>query len=196
MPLDQSIPGARSTKVVLDQLDGDKLYFQNSKKYQIHYEFASAHLSGNGLPFVDTLPVFNDTQYSHPERRFVLGAVTYYEGPGAWALEMSPYDTASAAMVSRLYDAVKKNAYFGPGLKFHPTSEPIAAEVAKAPSPIAQITTDDDLRRHRLPAAQSRNGRWGGSSSSRRSRCRPNTWTSRTSSCSTRSRTTSPWSAA
>jgi hypothetical protein len=143
LPVDQSIPGAQSTKVVLDQLDGDKLYFQNSKKYQIHYEFVSAHLSGNGLPFVDTLPVFNDTQYSHPERRFVLGAVTYYEGPGAWALEMSPYDTASADMLSRLYAAVKKNAFFGPGLRFHPTSEPIAAEIARAPSPVAQISTDE-----------------------------------------------------
>ena len=53
-PLDASIPGARSVKVVLDTLDGDALYFQNSKKYQIHYEFASAHLSGNGKPLVGT----------------------------------------------------------------------------------------------------------------------------------------------
>jgi hypothetical protein len=143
LPLDQSIPGARSTKVVLDQHDGDKLYFQNSKEYEIHHEFVSTHLSGNGLPFVDTLPVFNDTQYSHPERRFVLGAVTYYEGPGAWTLELSPYDTASADMISRLYQAVKSNAYFGPGLRFHPTSEPISVEIAKAPSPIAQISTDE-----------------------------------------------------
>jgi hypothetical protein len=142
-PLDQSIPGARSTKVVLDQHDGDKLYFQNSEKYPIHHEFVSKHLSGNGLPFVDTLPVFNDTQYSHPERRFVLGAVTYYEGPRAWTLELSPYDTASADMISRLYQAVKSNAYFGPGLRFHPTSEPISVEIAKAPSPIAQISTDE-----------------------------------------------------
>ena len=142
LPLDQSIPGARSTKVVLDQLDpdGDKLYFQNSTKYQIHYEFASAHLSGNGLPFVGELSEFNQVQYTRPERRFVLGAVTYYEGPDAWVLELSPYDTASADMMSRLYEKVKAAAYFGPGLAFHPTSEPLAVEAAKAPT-IKQIST-------------------------------------------------------
>ncbi|MEA2696341.1 MAG: hypothetical protein QOI66_612, partial [Myxococcales bacterium] len=31
-PLDATIPGARSVKVVLDQLDSDALYFQNSVK--------------------------------------------------------------------------------------------------------------------------------------------------------------------
>src|SRR4051794_38366158 len=45
-PLDATIPGARSVKVVLDQSDGDALYFQNSEKYKIHYQFASTHLSG------------------------------------------------------------------------------------------------------------------------------------------------------
>src|SRR5690242_19233968 len=39
-PLDASLPGARSGKVVLDLRDNDALYFQNSNKYQIHYEFA------------------------------------------------------------------------------------------------------------------------------------------------------------
>jgi hypothetical protein len=88
-PLDESIPGARSAKVVLDQADGDKLYFQNSNKYAIHYEFTSTHLSGNGLPFVDDMATFNSRQYSNPDRRFVLGAITYYEGPKAWTLELA-----------------------------------------------------------------------------------------------------------
>ena len=50
VPLDANIPGARSAKVVLDMLDGDALYFQNSQKYQIHYQFVSKFLSGNGKP--------------------------------------------------------------------------------------------------------------------------------------------------
>jgi len=44
LPLDTSIPGAVSVKVVLDQRSNDTLYFQNSKKYDIHYKFASANL--------------------------------------------------------------------------------------------------------------------------------------------------------
>ncbi|HET6284370.1 MAG TPA: hypothetical protein VFH73_25660, partial [Polyangia bacterium] len=35
-PLDATLPGARSVKVVLDQFDKDNLYFQDSAKYKIH----------------------------------------------------------------------------------------------------------------------------------------------------------------
>src|SRR6185312_11087425 len=36
-PLDATLPGARSVKVVLDQLDNDALYFQNSTRFKIHH---------------------------------------------------------------------------------------------------------------------------------------------------------------
>jgi len=76
-PLDTSIPGARSVKVVLDQLDNDALHFQNSTKYKVHYEFAAENLSvQEGLPLVSSLSEFNQTEYSVPDRRFILGAVT------------------------------------------------------------------------------------------------------------------------
>jgi hypothetical protein len=124
VPLSASIPGATSAKVVFDIRGTEKLYFQNSKLYQIHYEFASTHLSvAQGMPDVGSLPVFNQTEYSLPSRHFILGAVTYYEGPKYWALELAPYDTADAAMIERLYRAVKANAYFGDSLVVHPTSD-------------------------------------------------------------------------
>jgi len=142
-PINSSLPGARSTKVVLDTADANALYFQNSVKYQIHYEFASTHLSGNGLPVVPDLAQFNTTEYYTPDRRFLLGAVTHYEGPKVWALEVAPYDTASAEMITTLYRTVKNNAFFGPGLAFHPTSEAVAAEAKKLPADVPVITTDD-----------------------------------------------------
>lgn len=143
-PINTSLPGARSVKVVLDTLDENALYFQNSVKYKIHYEFASTHLSGtNGLPLVPELSQFNATEYYTPDRRFILGAVTHYEGPKVWALEIAPYDTASAEMITLLYRTVKKAAFFGPGLYFHPTSEAVAAEATKLPEDVKIITTDD-----------------------------------------------------
>jgi hypothetical protein len=45
-PFDGSIPGAHSGKTVIDRSDGNRLYFQNSNQYGIHWEFASANLSG------------------------------------------------------------------------------------------------------------------------------------------------------
>ncbi len=142
-PLDASLPGATSAKVVLDQYDDNALYFQNSVKYPIHYDFVSKHLSGGDLPLVPALSTFSATEYYSPDRRFVLGAVSYYEAPDVWALELSPYDTASASMIEALYERVASSAYFGPALKFHPTSEALHATAAKLPESVKVITTDE-----------------------------------------------------
>jgi hypothetical protein len=141
-PIDQTLPGARSAKVIYDTAQSDGgVYFQNSVVYTIHYDFVSTHLSGNGLPVVPQLGSFNTTEYFSPTRRFILGAVTYYENVGAWALELSPYDTASAEMISTLFQAVKAAAFFGPALAFHPTSDAIKATSKKlVDTPI--LTTD------------------------------------------------------
>lgn len=142
-PMDSLVSGAMSAKVVLDTADNDTLYFQNTKSYQIHYDFVSTHLSGNGLPVVPDLASFNTTEYFSPERRFILGAVSYYEGPDIWAMELSPYDTASKEMILKLYYAVQKNSYFGSALYFHPTSDAITVESAKLPDDVRIVTTDE-----------------------------------------------------
>ena len=140
-PLDATLPGARSVKVIYDTATGS-LYFQNSQRFQIHYAFVSTHLSGNGMPVVPSLTEFNTTEYFSPSRRFILGAVTHYEGPGAWALELSPYDTASAAMATALYNAVKGAAFFGPALSFHPTSDAVQSMSRALSSGVRVVTTD------------------------------------------------------
>ncbi|MFO0723704.1 MAG: PEP/pyruvate-binding domain-containing protein [Myxococcota bacterium] len=142
-PLDSSIPGARSGKVVLDQIGGDTLYFQNSRRFPIHHDFTSTHLSGGALPLVPALAEFNQTEYFAPDRRFLLGAVTYHAGPNLWVLEIAPYDTASAEMIEKLFRAVAAHAYFGPALAFHPTSDAVALEAQKLPRDILIKTTDD-----------------------------------------------------
>ena len=139
-PLSTTIPGATSMKSVIDMQDGGKLYFQNSKEFQIHWEFASAHLSGNGKPVVLPLSQFNLTEYYSPSRRFYLGAVTYYAGPKVWAYEIAPYDNASAEMIKFAYDKIKAAVYFGDSLYFHPTSGVVEAEAAKLPSSVKVIT--------------------------------------------------------
>ncbi len=144
VPVDASLPGARSLKVVLDQAGGDQLYFQNSQKYAIHYDFVSEHLSGGALPIVPALSSFNASEYYTPDRRFILGAVTHYDGPDVWALELAPYDTASPAMIEKLYAAVKKAAYFGPALAFHPTSGALETQSEKLTAGV-RITTTEEL---------------------------------------------------
>ena len=142
-PLSAQISGARSVKTVIDRFDSGKLYFQNSKKYAIHWEFASKNLSGNGLPPVPQLSDFNTTEYYSPSRRFILGAVTWYIEPNVWAYEVSPYDTASAEMIAEAYHRIAEHAFFGTHLYFHPTSEAVAAEAKNLPEDVKVITTQE-----------------------------------------------------
>ncbi len=140
-PVNASIPGARAVKVVVDGRLGDAVYFQNSKKYKIHYEFASAHLSGNGKPIVPALMKFNETEYYSDSRRFILGSITYYEGPKVWSFEIAPYDTADDKMIARAYDAIVKATFFGKQLFFHPTSVSVERVVPALPARIKIKTT-------------------------------------------------------
>jgi len=144
-PLDASIPGALSGKTVIDLSEDElPLYFQNSKKYEIHHAFASANLStGNGKTLVPVLSVFNGTEYSSPQRRFILGAITYFEGPKIWTYEIAPYDNASADYIELAFKKIVDSTYFGDELYFHPSSEEVAKEAKKLPSSIKIITTDE-----------------------------------------------------
>jgi hypothetical protein len=141
-PADASIPGATSVKTVIDRVDNNRLYFQNSKRYCIHWDFASTHLSGNGLPIVPELSQFNNTEYYSPDRRFLLGSLSYYSGPEAWVYEISPYDTASSEMIAAAYRIIQDNIWVGEKLAFHPTSVAIEALVPSLPEDITILSTD------------------------------------------------------
>jgi hypothetical protein len=141
-PLDASIPGAEAVKTVIDRFDGDKLYFQNSTTYQVHWEFVREYLSGNGKPIVPELGQFNQTEYYSPSRRFLLGALTRYEGPGVWTYEIAPYDTADADMIAEAYQAIVDASFIGRDLYFHPTSETVVSEAQNLPPLVKTITTD------------------------------------------------------
>ncbi len=141
-PLDSSIPGARSGKTVIDRVDDNTLYFQNSNLYPTHYDFVSTHLSGNGLPVVPMLSDFNNTEYTSASRRFVLGAITYYEGPDTYTWELAPYDAADAEMITDAYEIISKHAFFGDRLFFHPTSDSVEMVAENLPDSVDVITTE------------------------------------------------------
>jgi len=143
-PLDASIPGARSVKTVIDRLQDGKLHFQNSKKYMIHWEFAFNNLSAaQGLPPVPELGTFNLTEYYSPDRRFLLGAITYYEEPDVWAYEVAPYDTADADMITQAFRSIRDNTYFCNELFFHPSSLQGEAVLPSLPEDVPVVTSDE-----------------------------------------------------
>jgi hypothetical protein len=141
-PADASIPGATSVKVVIDRADDDAIYFQNSKRYCIHWDFASAHLSGGESPVVQPLAQFNQTEYYSPDRRFILGALSHYEGPDRWVFEVSPYDTADEQLIETAFDLVAKHTWLGAALSFHPTSVAVETSASRLPADVPLTSTD------------------------------------------------------
>ncbi|MFT5457975.1 MAG: hypothetical protein ACI9K2_004478, partial [Myxococcota bacterium] len=142
-PLDASIPGAQSVKTVVDRLQDDRLYVQHSGRYPIHWEFCFEHLSGGGLPIVPDLSSFNRSEYYSPDRRFLLGAITWYEEPSVWVYEIAPYDTADADMVTTAFRQIRDAVYFGDALMFHPSSSAVEEVAEDLPPDIPVITTDE-----------------------------------------------------
>jgi hypothetical protein len=142
-PLDASIPGARSAKTVVDRLDENALYFQDSSQYPIHWDFTSANLSGDGLPLVPELSTFNQIEYTSPDRRFLLGALTYYAEPNVWAYEIAPYDTASTEMIRDAFRLIRDNSWMGGELYFHPGSLAVEAQAEDLPDDVPVISTDE-----------------------------------------------------
>ncbi|MFT7622717.1 MAG: pyruvate,water dikinase [Myxococcota bacterium] len=142
-PMSAQISGARSVKTVIDRLQDHKVHWQNSKTFAIHWEFASATLSGNGLPPVPAAADFSTTEYYSPSRRFLLGAVTHYEEPDIWAYEIAPWDTASAEMIATSFGHLVATAWFGPKLVFHPTSQAVSAVAASLPPSVPVVSTQE-----------------------------------------------------
>jgi pyruvate phosphate dikinase-like enzyme len=143
LPIDGSLPGARSIKLILDQADGDRVHFQNTIAFGTHYSFASTHLSGHGLPTVPLESQFYTQSDFSPDRRFILAELTYYEGPRRFTLDLAPYDTADAAIITKLFTAVRARVYFGDELAFHPTSDHLGEIAATLPPDVPVITTDE-----------------------------------------------------
>ncbi len=133
-PLDASLPGATTVKSIIDRGAGDATYFQDTVAFPVHRTFAVQHLQWPpGAPFVE--------QYLSPGRRFVLGALTYYEEPDVLTYELAPYDSASAAMIEAAYGRMADATYAGSALRFHPTSEEQLALAATLSIPV--VTTDE-----------------------------------------------------
>lgn len=143
VPGDSTLPGALSVKTIIDRVDANQLYFQNSTRYPLHYDFASTHLSAVGdLPLVGDERSFNDNYYTD-QRRFVLGAVTHYEGPDKWVFELSPYDNASSSLITEAYQQIAESVYFGDELYYHPSSDAAEAAMSDLPSSVQLLTTDE-----------------------------------------------------
>jgi pyruvate, water dikinase len=141
-----------SVKVIVDRYaprtaEGEfPIYFINSERYGLHYDFAVdpkyLNVGPQGLlPTVGTLAEFNANEYTSPERRFLLGALTYYSDTDTWAYELAPNDAAGGDLILTAWDLVEKHAWVGSEMKLHTTSDAIATVAQQLPDDVDAIPT-------------------------------------------------------
>ncbi|MBN2494356.1 MAG: hypothetical protein JXR96_07200 [Deltaproteobacteria bacterium] len=93
------------------------------------------------LPAVPDINTFNAIEYRTPDRRFLLGSVDHHEDQDLYTLDLTPVDTADAAMVEKMFRAVRAQAFFGDRLSFLPQSVSQESVAAELPSDIPVIST-------------------------------------------------------
>ncbi len=128
-------------KVIIDLEDDERVYFLQSRRWEIHYFFASRFLSSLARP-VEDHGAFNVREYRRPDRRFILGTLTRYRDQNVWAYDLIAGDTLDVARTVRAFEAVRARVYFGAALRYRPVPPAHEAAVAQfAAANVPVVTT-------------------------------------------------------
>ena len=114
-PLTDKFSNIESLKVVYD-LKSKKLYYFNSIKSKLHYDFVVNHLS-----YPNDLEEFNRENYSanESERDFLLGNINHIKGKDKWIFELAASDHMPIKSIEFLYSEIVKSSFIGKKLKFY-----------------------------------------------------------------------------
>ncbi|MFO0651036.1 MAG: hypothetical protein U0326_32720 [Polyangiales bacterium] len=131
-------------KVIIDLEDGWKVYFLQSRRWEIHYFFASRFLSSFAHP-VEDHGAFNVREYRRDDRRFILGTLTRYQDQNVWAYDLIAGDTLDVARTVRAFEAVRARVYFGDALRYRPVPPAHEAAVAEFTAAHVPLVTTQEL---------------------------------------------------
>ena len=128
-------------KVLYDTTD-QHLYFTQSRKWPIHYDFANQFLSTPGDLIVDHW-LFNQHEYHDADRRFVLGSVTHYLDQDTWTFELFAGDLLDLDATARVFAAVRAAVWTGDRLRYRPVPAAHVAAVDRARAVMPVVTTEE-----------------------------------------------------
>ncbi len=118
-PGQQTMARTEVVKVVVDLSGDGAVYFLQSRRWPIHYDFARRFLSTLLHP-VEEHGAFNIHQYRRDDRRFVLGTLTRYRDQEVWAFSLVAGDTLSLGRTAEVFETVRRRVFFGSDLRYHP----------------------------------------------------------------------------
>src|SRR4030042_3536388 len=117
LPLNPTFGEVKSVKIVYSIPD-DKIYYSNSEKYFIHYNFCSQVLG-----YSKGHAMFNREQYTkNANRIYILASVNHFTSSDIYTLDFFPGDELECADIETVYDKVTETFYIGDRLRFYATS--------------------------------------------------------------------------
>jgi pyruvate, water dikinase len=112
LPLNPVYGEVKSINLLYSIVD-QKIYYANSNKYYIHYDFASAFL---GYPKGHA--AFNQEQYrNNPNRIYILAIINHFTSSGIYTLEFFAGDQLECSQIETVYNKVAETTYAGNKLR-------------------------------------------------------------------------------
>jgi pyruvate, water dikinase len=117
MPFNSTFSEVKSIKLVYSIPD-QKMYYSNSEKYAIHYDFCSGVLGYN-----KGQTTFNREQYSkNANRIYILATLNHFTASGIYTLEFLAADQLDCSDIETVYNKVAETFYLGESLRFYANS--------------------------------------------------------------------------
>jgi hypothetical protein len=114
LPLNPVFGEVKSIKIVYSILD-QRIYYSNSEKYYIHYDFASQVLGYNKGQVI-----FNTEQYTkNPNRIYILASINHFISSDIYTLEFFAGDELDCTDIKTVYDKIVQTTFIGNKLKLY-----------------------------------------------------------------------------
>lgn len=113
-PLGSTYSEVKSLKIVYSIAD-EKLYYTNSQKYHLHYDFCT-----DVLGYSKGHATFNYEQYTtHPNRQYILGTLNHFMASDTYVLEFLAGDEITCDDIETVFQKVCETGFFGDYLWFY-----------------------------------------------------------------------------
>jgi hypothetical protein len=141
-PAVSTIARTEVVKFLLDREDGRRLWFVDTRRFPIHYDFARAQIPHSTRATRDH-ETFNRVQYADADRRFELGTLVHYLDTDVWTFELVAGDSLAGDRILALHASLRAALWFGDKLRFRPLSPLHERSIAAVRARLPVVGTDD-----------------------------------------------------
>ncbi|MCK6550894.1 hypothetical protein L6R52_33965, partial [Myxococcota bacterium] len=132
-PTDETTTDAASVKFIVDRQAGDVVYFVDSARWKLHFDwvwevvegrepFDRCTEEGRRLHLAEWSRFSQQNYFIVEGRRFYLGTLIHYRDSDLWTIELAAGDRISPAQLEELFFAVAARHFAGTETKFRPTT--------------------------------------------------------------------------